>query len=73
MTLRNYLFTARFIQRILGSVFRSALLVDGIDTELNDPGQQNIDNRMDLLPSDQPVRSHPSAPTPFLHLLFFYT
>ena len=72
----NYLFTACFIQRILSGVFCGPLLVDGVDTQLAE-GRRSvsriIDNSKNLLPSDQPTQSHPSAPRPFLRLLLSYT
>ena len=61
MTLRNYLFTARFIQRILSSIFRGSLLVDGIDTELTEGRYRSAEyQQRDGLITVRPANSKPS-------------
>ena len=61
MTLRDYLSTARFIQRILRSIFRGSLLVDGIDTELTEGRYRSVEyQQRDGLITVRPASSKPS-------------
>ena len=61
LTLRNHQFTARFIQRILGSVFRGSLLVNGIDTELTEERYMSAEyQQSDGLITVRPASSKPS-------------
>jgi hypothetical protein len=57
----HYLFTTRFIQRILSSVFCGSLLVDGIDTQLTEGRRSQQNNqRPERLITVRPANSKPS-------------